>query len=304
MIQHRTDELDRFKRLVNLTAFAASMGYRLDRTKSSRNCAVMEIANGDKVAITRQPNGHWTYFSVRDDSDNGTIIDFLQRRTGQSLGEVRKVLRAWTGGGLDLPELAPAPRDMSSMLREWLDTRPVEGRHAFLEARGLSSALTDPRFTGSVRADVRGNAIFPHHDQDGNLTGFERRNHDFKGFSAGGSKGMWMSAIGPDDIRLVICESPLDCMAYHVLRGDKRTRYMATGGAVSPAQMEIIRYAIGKMPGLVVVATDNDSAGEVLFRQIDDVLGGRAVRVTPTEKDWTAMLEPMGQRHAGLNRRS
>jgi hypothetical protein len=92
------DELQKFKTGVNLSEFAASRGYALDRRESSRNSAVMRHPDGDKIIIAKnEASGDWIYFSVRDDRDNGTIIDFLQRRGGGSLGEVRKTLRTWLG---------------------------------------------------------------------------------------------------------------------------------------------------------------------------------------------------------------
>jgi len=39
----------------------------------------MRHPDGDKIVIARNDtSGAWVYFSVRDDRDNGTIIDFLQ----------------------------------------------------------------------------------------------------------------------------------------------------------------------------------------------------------------------------------
>ena len=52
-------------------------------------------ATDDKIIVRRDGDGHWTYFSVRDDTDNGTVIDFVQRRRAVGLGGVRKELRAW-----------------------------------------------------------------------------------------------------------------------------------------------------------------------------------------------------------------
>jgi hypothetical protein len=91
-------ELERFKAQINLSEFAASKGYALDRRESSRNSAVMRHPDSDKIIIAQNENGDWMYFSIRDDRDNGTIIDFLQNRGGGSLGQVRKTLRAWLGG--------------------------------------------------------------------------------------------------------------------------------------------------------------------------------------------------------------
>jgi hypothetical protein len=99
-------ELELFKTTINLSEFAAR-GYALDRRASSVNSAVMRHPDGDKIVIARnEASGAWVYFSVRDDRDNGTIIDFVQNRDGGSLGEVRKTLRAWLGSSR--PAVAPS----------------------------------------------------------------------------------------------------------------------------------------------------------------------------------------------------
>ncbi len=43
-------------------------------------------ATGDKIVVKRDADGHMVYFSVRDDSDNGSIIDFVQKCRGQACG--------------------------------------------------------------------------------------------------------------------------------------------------------------------------------------------------------------------------
>jgi hypothetical protein len=72
-------ELGDFKSRIDLQSFAASPGYEKDKRESSRRSTIMR--NGaDKVIVKRNGDGHYIYFSVRDDNDNGTVIDFLQRR--------------------------------------------------------------------------------------------------------------------------------------------------------------------------------------------------------------------------------
>jgi hypothetical protein len=99
------DELERFKTAINLTEYAASQGYQLDKRASSRNSVVMRDPVGDKVVIARDEDQHWIYFSVRDDTDNGSIIDFIQHRRRSSLAEVRRELRPWIGGTVPRPAL-------------------------------------------------------------------------------------------------------------------------------------------------------------------------------------------------------
>src|ERR1700678_4510782 len=91
-------ELESFKTNIDLRAYAAAQGYELDRKESWRGTSVMRHpVTHDKVIIKRGLDGHYIFFSVRDDRDNGSIIDFVQFRLGLSLGAVRKELRPWIG---------------------------------------------------------------------------------------------------------------------------------------------------------------------------------------------------------------
>lgn len=96
----RADELERFKSQINLAEYAQAQGYEIDRKESSRASTVMR-SGGDKIIVATDTDGHGIYFSVRDDADHGSIIDFVQKRQGLNLGQVRKELRPWIG---DRPE--------------------------------------------------------------------------------------------------------------------------------------------------------------------------------------------------------
>ena len=48
-------ELDEFKSSINLSEYAASLGYLMDRRASSRNSVVMRHGNGDKIVIDSSP---------------------------------------------------------------------------------------------------------------------------------------------------------------------------------------------------------------------------------------------------------
>src|SRR6267154_1091510 len=131
------DELETFKTNINLTEYAAASGYRLDRQASSRNSAVMVHPERDKIIIAVDRDRHWIYFTIGGDTDNGSIIDFVQKRKGGNLGDVRRALYA----------------AMTS----------VDGHPYLLIERLIpSSVLADLRFAGRIRIDVRRNAVFPH----------------------------------------------------------------------------------------------------------------------------------------------
>lgn len=297
------DELARFKVDVNLTELAVTFGYQLESAKNgtSRGSVCMRRpSDDDKIVIRRAEDGHWTYFSVRDDSDNGTVIDFLRRRRGLTLGGVRKELRSWLR--LDRPavplplfrrDVEPNVHDLSSVISRFNAAR--EDRAArYLISRGLASAtLGDDRFRGTFRVEERGNILFPHL-ADGQVVGFEIKAPSFTGFSPGGRKTCWVSIARPGDQRLIVVEAPIDALSYHQLHPDEKSRYLGTGGAVGPAQLEAIRRHIEALPspGAVVLATDADDAGDKVARQIEALAGaGRCRRARPPEgKDWNDYL--------------
>ena len=296
-------ELERFKTDVILPDLAASRGYAVDRRASSRNSVVMRHPDGDKIIIARyEGTTHWVYFSVRDDRDNGTVIDFLQNRGNGSLGMVRKTLRDWLGTArpssqlpLFVKELQPVSRDRAGVIAEWEKAAPCTAL-PYLTGRGLGpEVISLPLFTGCVRVDRRNNALFPHYDKDG-LCGFEVKNKDFTGFASGGVKGLWYSQTKTTDGRLVLVESAIDAMSFHVLQGDEHTRYMSTGGELNPQQPLLLRGAMEKLhpSAVVVLAFDDDEGGEKITKEIKAVApaGRKLLRMRPEGgKDWNQVLK-------------
>jgi hypothetical protein len=276
------DELEDFKSAINLTEYAAAKGYVLDKRASSRNSALMKNASGDKIVIARGADRHWIYFSVRDDTDNGTIIDFVQNRKGVKLGGVRQELRPWVGSAraiarpqpdLFAPTLKPITKDRARVLLELARCKPLLTHPYLEEGRGLPAALLrSSRFAGKIKTDHRRNAIFPHADADGPC-GYEIKNFRFTGFSPGGDKGLWFSAAKKDDQALVIAESGIDALSYGALFPDEHARYASIGGAMNPGQPALIAAAIQKMGqgARIVAAMDNDAPGRDLAERIEAI---------------------------------
>ena len=281
-MQRRAEELEDFKTRINLSEYAAACGYRLDRKASSRNSAVMIRAPGDKIIIARSIDRHWIYFSVGEERDSGSIIDFVQNRQGGTLGDVRKELRPWLEGrpsdsqpSLDfLPILEPASRDLIAVRVHYEAMRPIDGSHRYLEneRRIPADVLCHPRFAGRIRLDSYGNAIFPHWNQDG-LCGYEIKNRNFTGFAPGGEKGLWGSKIGPDDSKLVIAETAIDALSYFAFKGPPGARYVSTAGALNSVQPELILATINKLrpQSEVILALDNDNGGMQLATRISSI---------------------------------
>jgi hypothetical protein len=325
------EELDRFKR-IDLTEYAASRGYHLvgrEPTRSggwrcsTRTSPVMRHPiTDDKIVLRIDGDGHWTYFSVRDGRDNGTIVDFLQRRGCLTLGAVREELRVWSGtehraAAPPRRVVAGAPRPDRAAIQAAFAEAKVALNNPYLNTRGIRPETLDcDRFRGTWRVDDRGNLLFPHRDGPGaeGICGFEKKSRAFVGFSTGGTKTIWTSNARVGDTRLVLAEAVIDAFSYHQLHHDERTRYATTGGSFGPPQASFIARAIAKVGprSTIVIATDRDAAGERMAEQIATLAGAATVKrdASPIGKDWNDCLQErehdfiraLGSRQQGLGR--
>lgn len=311
------NELDHFKRAANLTEIAASLGYQLTpgQRLTAASISMRHPRTDDKVIVRRDADGHWTYFSVRDDRDCGSVIDFLQRRRSLGLGAVRKELRAWLREDRPRPSaehyratLQARSRDAIAVTAAYASAGAVESR--YLRTRGISVAtLRSARFVGSYRVDRRGNVLFPHRDpvDCSHVVGYEVKNRGFTGFATGGQKTYWMSGTRDDDSRLVIVEGSIDAFSYHQLFPDPRTRYLSTAGGIGSEQLALIGQAISAMPkgAEVVSATDSDVAGDKLHERLATVAGVARMRrhASPVPKDWNDYLRVLDRERPLRKRR-
>lgn len=301
-------ELEKFKTEINLSEVAASQGYRLARNESSRNSAAMRHPNGDKIIIARGSDNHWIYFSVRDDADSGSIIDFLQKRQGGNLGHIRRELRRWFSHTSQRPrpedyahQVEPSSKDRQAIIRAFGAMNTAED-HPYLASRAIGKELlTDVRFIGRVFMDRHGAAIFPHEDEQG-LCGYEMKNVDFTGFPAGSEKGLWCSSQQPDDVRLVLCESGIDAISYHALHPDPLTRYASTGGGWSDKTRALLVGVAQELPGgEIILAFDNDEQGRKYEAEAQQLLAATGKTITtdlpPEGKDWNQRHQDPSHKH-------
>jgi len=305
-------ELDAFKTQIDIRNYAAAKGYREDRGQSSKASFCMRHpATDDKIFIgLDQKDRHYVYWSVRDDADRGSIIDFVARRKRLNLRDrhawraVGEELRPWIGRPpVAVPAfepLVPTTKDRMAVEARYAETQ-VALRHPYLvNERALPpSLLESPRFAGTVRIDARGNAIFPHYDERG-LCGYEIKNRGFTGFSKGGEKGLWSSNDFPDDRCIMFGESAIDVKSYAALFPDPHTRYCSMSGKPNPRQPDLIMSAIVAMPpgSRIITGMDADKDGRDLVgvvRQAFEFSGRTDMTFENDEpsggKDWNELLQ-------------
>ena len=273
-------ELERIKTEIDLIAYAAIYGYtEFDRHKSTQACVILRrFGDNGKIGVSRTSDGRWLCFDFRQDS-GGSILDFVMREKRCNLGEARKELaqRSNRRASFLSPTAihqSPQPKrhDQRRVVREYAATCEIKYKHAYLESRGIMVGIvTNHRFIGVVRADRRNNLCFPYFNFSG-IAGVERRNHNFKGYSKGGSKGLWHSKLEGNDQKIILFESPIDALSYACLYPNIicHTRYFATGGQISKQQWPLIGGMIkkaNKTKMQIVLAFDNDQGGRKYIQE-------------------------------------
>lgn len=290
------NELELFKQ-IDLLIYAESLGFVLDRAKSSATVKVVR-REGEKLLIWEGHGGHWVYRNERDHNDSGSIVDFVMKQEGVNLGRARMTLRAFNG--IAKPSLPPCPKERQRVASTGQDegyrkkvaavwnAARQEPEPTYLLGRGLSSlTLTDPRFADTFRVDRSGNVLFPHQDRVG-MCGYELRRDGFKSFGSGCKKALWLSKNLSEAKSLYLCESAIDCMSlFQLYAGD--SAYVSISGTPSALQRDLLTGLLGKAADRgvsVFTAFDNDQSGDEYTEIMELLSPVRLERVKPEGKDW------------------
>ena len=298
-------EFSRFKREINFIQYAQSLGYEIDRKKSTRHSLAMRQGHTDKIVVSKK-SGRWLYFSVYDEHDCGTIIDFIQHRTSKSLFEIGKELQLWLDGFIDF-----SPYDPFVNLSDETSFDPIRIKrlfnycspvcaHAYLRSRGITQdVLKSSRFAGRVFQDKYQNAVFPHF-KNGQVCGLELKGENISLFVRGSEKTLWRSNVFKSDDCLVIAEAPVDALSYHIIHKLKSAFYIATCGGFSKSQGNYIKEIFNLHPQItnVIITTDNNWGGDKLTQRLQNEItksdyNGSVMRHSPIERgtDWNDVLK-------------
>ena len=290
------------KQTIDPCTMLTGHGFTLDKAKSTQNGRIMR-RDDSKLLVMRGDNGNWVVTDMRA-GKSGSVLDLMMWLTGCSLVEAKNRLQA--------VNCAPTPDISFSIPQKQspntaplsLDTLAQATRAtANLAERGIGDWVQHPLFLGKVLADQRGNACFPHYDDNGPC-GWEIKNAGFTGFASGGHKGLWFSNRPAVLRRLVLTESAIDAMSYQAIHGGDDVRYLSFGGGIGRNQIGLITRAIERSPPdcVIVLAVDNDAAGKGYIQQIEALANGcRRVQVhqPTTGKDWNeALCKPQPEQAA------
>jgi hypothetical protein len=296
-VERRKNELERFKREINLEGVAAHYGFERDDQRSTSHSVSMD-RGGERIVISLSSVGHWQYFSPTH-AHQGTVIDFVQHMDRLNLGEVRKVLRTWLAMALPVPgskKVTQAEKDRGAVAH-YIKRFKAAVSSDYLASRGISTeTLNAATFRGKILAGYNGAVIFPHWDEQG-VCGYEVKGPDITLFAEKGYKSLWVSNVPLNTSQLIVSESGIDSLSYHQLNRPERAVYVVVSGDWSPEVGERIIRMIKKLEvALVVGAFDNDEGGErhaKRLKEITDMLGVEMHKNFPPIRgyDWNKYLQ-------------
>lgn len=284
--------LDELRNKISIIEIAEHYGYKIQKGSGVRTPMMKHEESNDKIGIFNPTDIYnQRYFSVRNDSDKGGLYAFVKNRIESGIipnrssysivSDTYKCVTAVLYDYLNIPvEERCDVKDVVSDLKS-RQQKPVEDFTAhfaplthkeFLCARGFSEkVLSDPLFEGRIGNITESHdTAFPIFNAEGKMIGLEKRNKNIKLFVAGSQRsiGVWHSNIPETIEKVLITESPLDCIAHHQMMPNANTLYIAHGGNLCQGQIETINTLLHSNIKKVdlkrfeyLLGADNDQAG-------------------------------------------
>jgi hypothetical protein len=232
-----------------------------------------EHPNGDKVIICNpNDNNRQIYFNRDGSNDKGSVIDFIKNRLSdfknisyqKGMDGVTQVLTQFTNepntasplhkessGQYQSPKIEKPQFDISQFS---VTNSPSLNQLEYLSKRGINNkTLKAFQKHIALLKDNQGNTPtnigFPYKNDKGEVTGFELRNNDFKGYARGTDKesSVWAAnfAMRKEMTRKAfLFESAIDAMSFYQLSNKqydfKHASFISFGGSLTPKQIDMV----------------------------------------------------------------
>lgn len=313
------NNLSLFRHEINIATYAESKGWRINQSKSGRDCTVVQRMENVGVAersvetilVRKDEHKGYRYITDGDPSDRGTIIDFLVKKENFAItekedwGKIFTHLNNYMGNAtnVQLPPTQPKPeKDLQKQVDSFhLNMNPLTDTR-YLESRGLTAkSFHSPEFQGQIfNSKVLGwkNTSFPLRTDEAFVCAINRSDEQ-----NGYRKEQWNrltnereGAIHISNLpqntqkidRIIISESPIDSLSYlelhhqSIREKQEHNIYVATAGTPANAAYATIQKIIQQtQPEKIVMAFDNDNGG---YRHSLNVIGQLSHPNAPTSE--------------------
>ncbi|WP_336057386.1 DUF3991 and toprim domain-containing protein [Nitratireductor sp. CH_MIT9313-5] len=287
-------DLEELRGKVPCSAVLEDAGFALDLKESSRKA--MKYRRAGEIVIVIHDGKGW--FDPLSDA-KGDVFTLVEHLDGIPFAAALYVVAGLVGFVPTEPvwrrEAIDRAPDMTIIERWRVRRKPWAGSATWRylrDTRHIPERVIRKAIAGNVlREGPKGSMWAGHTDSAGQVTGWEERGPDWRGFATGGAKMLFR--LGRfDAIRLCVTEAAIDAMslaAIEDVRSD--TLYLSTGGGWAPATAEALRALVHRTGAHLVAATDNNAQGETYAGRLRDLAAEAESgfeRMCPAADDWNA----------------
>ena len=289
-------ELEELRGKVACGAVLEDAGFALDLKESSRKA--MKYRRAAEIIIVIHDGRGW--FDPLSDA-KGDVFALVEHLDGVPFAVALYVVAELVGFVPSEPVWTRAARDRApdlTITERWrVRRKPWSGsatwrylhntRH--IPERVIRKAIA----ANLLREGPKGSMWAGHTDPAGQVTGWEERGPDWRGFATGGAKTLFRLGR-PDALRICVTEAAIDAMSLAAIE-DVRvdTLYLSTGGGWAPATAEALQAYAHRPGARLMAATDNNAQGEIYAGRLRDLAaeaGCGFERMRPRADDWNEEL--------------
>ncbi|MHA7883844.1 DUF3991 and toprim domain-containing protein [Nitratireductor rhodophyticola] len=289
-------DLEELRGKVPCNAVLEDAGFALDLKESSRKA--MKYRRSSEIIIVIHDGKGW--FDPLSDA-KGDVFSLVEHLDGVPFAASLYVIAELVGFTPSEPVWTREARDRTpelTIVERWRVRRkpwPGSATWRYLrDTRHIPEGIIRKAIAANVlREGPRGSMWAGHTDSAGEVTGWEERGPDWRGFATGGAKTL-LRLGRPDAQRLCVTEAAIDAMSLAAIEDPRAdTLYLSTGGGWAPATAEALRtYAL--RPDIhIMAATDNNTQGEIYAGRLQALAaeaGCGFERMCPLAEDWNAEL--------------
>jgi hypothetical protein len=290
---------------VACSAVLETAGFAVDVKESTRR-AVKYRRGGDIIIVIHHGQG---WFDPLSDA-KGDVFRLVEHLDGLPFAAALYVVADLVGFAPSEPQWQRQSRERMpdlSVPERWSARRkPWPGSTAWRYLQN-ERAIPDTVLQAAVAQDLlregpQGSMWAAHQHGSGDVTGWEERGPDWRGFATGGAKVLFR--LGPvDGPRLCVTEAAIDAMSLAALEEQRPdTRYLSTGGGWSPASSEALLDLAIQADAVLVAATDNNAQGETFAARLEDLASDAGCgfsRLRPELDDWNEDLKAQRRKKNG-----
>lgn len=293
----KKEQVEELREKVGCGAVLEQAGFSIDVKESTRRA--VKHRRGSEIIIVNHEGKGW--FDPLSDA-KGDVFTLVEHLDGVTFLESLDRVAQLVGYHLAEPPWRPPSKGGGSpgtTPDRWASRRkPWRGsatwRYLCSERFLPSSLLQAVIATDIVREGPYGSMWAAHTDDAGQVTGWEERGLNWRGFATGGTKILFRFG-SPDAGRICVTEAAIDAMSLAAIEGVREgTMYLSTGGGWSPATEAAIRALVSRPGVQLVAATDANPQGKTFagrLRAIAEEVGCDWTRLRPSEEDWNEVLK-------------